>query len=383
MTIFLLGLLGLSCGKRLPKPQDDQPQEESPVFLTDNKPRYVWERLSEHAAFPTSYNYPVHVARDGRFVALHPQGTWTSTDGVTWSRGSLPFSGLNSAYLSYVQHEGATWALGSHTGDYLRFSIHPIVKRTADYRTWTTVGRSTSLPKRVFYAAASFRGRLWMLGGYDGARETSEVWRSTDGLTWELAVRAAPWGPRMSSKAVVFRDRLFLLGGGKLDGPNANDVWSSANGVDWERETTAIAPEEPVGYSPVVYDGHLWLVGANRSGRFTSEMLVSADGKWWRAVSAPWSARGGVAVWTDGRSLFLTGGKSSRVEHGETIFTYNNDVWRMHAASPLAGRSPSLGRWASVKRAVTCLASRSSVCPKFGKSRLRIRRRNALRTYDS
>jgi len=133
----------------------------------------------------------------------------------------------------------------------------------------------------------------------------------------------------MSSKAAVSRDRLFLLGGGKLDGPNANDVWSSANGVDWQRESTAIAPEEPVGYSPIVYDGQLWLVGANRSGRFTSEMLVSADGKSWRAVSAPWSARGGVAVWTDGQSLFLTGGKSSRVERGETIFTYSNDVWRM------------------------------------------------------
>lgn len=299
---------------------------------------YAWQRLTAAAAFPASYNYPVHVAQDGRFVALHPQGTWISTDGITWARGSLPFSGTNSAYLSYVLHNGATWVLGSHQGNYLRFTIDPVIKRTSDYRAWTTVGRSATLPRRVFYAAASFRGAIWLLGGYDGERETAEVWRSTDGLTWQLAVRNAPWGPRMSSKAIVYRDRLFLLGGGKLDGPNANDVWSTPNGVDWQRETATIAGEEPVGYSPIVFDGQLWLVGANRSGRFSSEMLVSADGKSWAAVSAPWSARGGVAVWTNGSGMFMTGGKSSRVEGGETMFTYTNDVWQMRRADGAGGR---------------------------------------------
>jgi hypothetical protein len=295
-------------------------------------PTYTWQRLTEHAGFEGSYNFPVHVAADGRFVALHSKGTWTSTDGVTWTRSALPFSGTNTAYLAHLQHAGASWALGRMDGNYLRFTIDPTIRRTADLRSWTTVGRSATLPKVVFYAGASFRGAMWILGGYDGRQESAEVWRSTDGLSWQRVVASAPWGRRSGAKAVVFRDRLFLLGGGKLDGANANDVWSSADGVAWVREATRIAPEEPVGYSPVVFDGQLWLVGANRSGRFSSEMLVSADGRSFRAVSAPWSARGGVAVWTSGDALYLTGGKSSHAEGGELVFTYSNDVWRMRAA---------------------------------------------------
>lgn len=212
------------------------------------------------------------------------------------------------------------------------------MRRSADYETWETVGRSATLPKLVSYAAASFRGGMWILGGYDGVRERAEVRRSPDGLAWQRVVARAPWSARAGAKVVVFRDRLYLIGGGRIDGPNSNDVWSSADGLDWVRETAAIANEDPVGYSPVVFRDGIWLVGANRSGRFSSEMLVSDDGRTWRAESAPWSPRGGVAVWTDGTALFLTGGKYSTVERGETVFAYSNDVWRMRAVGSGAGR---------------------------------------------
>ncbi|WP_299419446.1 hypothetical protein [Sphingomonas bacterium] len=41
------------------------------------------------------------------------------------------------------------------------------------------------------------------------------------------------------------------------------------------------------------------------------------------------SPRGGVATWTDGRRLYLTGGKYSEERGGETRFIYSNDVWAM------------------------------------------------------
>lgn len=290
---------------------------------------YRWEQLTPNAAYPTSYNYPVHVARDGSFVALHPRGTWSSRDGRSWTKSPLPFSGMNSAYLSYVQHEGATWALGKLQGNYESFKVDPIIQRTVDYRSWQIVGRSPSLPQRVFYAAASFRGAIWLFGGFDGKTNTADVWRSTNGLDWTRVVEAAPWSKRSGSKAVVFRDRLYLIGGGMLDGPSGNDVWSSGDGMEWRRETAEIAPEEPVGYTPAVFDDKIWLIGANRSGRFTSEMLVSRDGSTWRSERAPWSPRGGVAAWTHGDSLFITGGKYSVERNGETTFIYSNDVWRM------------------------------------------------------
>jgi hypothetical protein len=132
---------------------------------------------------------------------------------------------------------------------------------------------------------------------------------------------------------VHYRDRLLLIGGGRLDGPQANDIWSTPDrGLSWRRETARIAEPVAFGYAPVVFDERLWLVGANRSGAFTSEMLVSEDGRSFEAVRAPWSPRGGVAVWSTARRMFLTGGKYSYPEGGEPRFVYSHDVWAMARA---------------------------------------------------
>lgn len=296
---------------------------------------FAWEQLTPAAAFPPSYNFPVHVAPDGRFVALHPEGTWTSTDGTRWEPSSLPVSGINAAYLKLMHHDGAAWALGLLEGNYQRFRIDPVIQRTTDYTTWETLGRSTAFPQVVFQASASFQGYLWLLGGYDGRREISSVWRSRDGLDWELVVERAPWSPRSGASAVVFRERLFLIGGGVIDGPQSREIWSSADGVAWEREADGVT-----GGTPIVFAGRLWMLGVNRDDGFSNGIVVTDDGRTWHSVAAPWSPRAGVAAWTDGESLFLTGGKFSTVTRGQTVFTYSNDVWRMRPrGAPEAGAS--------------------------------------------
>lgn len=299
---------------------------------TSDAVEFVWDRLTEHAAFPPSYNFPVHLDANGRFVALHPEGTWTSEDGVQWSRGLLPFSGMNSAYLKYVKHNGATWALGILRGNYQSFFVEPEIRRTANYESWEPVGTSDSLPQVVFYAAVSFLGDMWILGGYDGAAAKASIWRSSDGLAWRQVTEQAPWSPRQGAGAIVFRDRLFLFGGGELDGPQFSDVWSTADGLEWRRETDRIS-DRSYGGSAIVFDDRLWFIGVNRDSGFSPGVLVSDDGIRWRERTAPWAPRGAVAVWTDGVDLFMTGGKYSTVERGETVFTYYNDVWRMRRST--------------------------------------------------
>ena len=89
----------------------------------------------------------------------------------TWTRGPLPFSGLNAAYLRYVQHGASTWALGTLIGNYEKFSIEPDIRRTANYESCETIaGHSRTLPRLIFYASAAFQGAMWMLGGHDGVR---------------------------------------------------------------------------------------------------------------------------------------------------------------------------------------------------------------------
>lgn len=289
---------------------------------------YRWTRLTAAAAYPGRYNFPVHVLPDGRFAALHPDGVWLSDDGARWSKSAPAPAGMSTPNLSYVQHDGASWALGAIEGDYRGFRIDPLVRRTSDYRRWEEVGRSPSLPPVILYASASFRGYIWILGGQGSSKARAQVWRSSDGLAWE-EMRRPPWQPRAAAKAVVFQDRLFLIGGGEIDAPPLNDAWSTADGLEWRRETARIADAAPTGYTPIAYDGRLWLVGANRSGAFTSEMLVSGDGRTWRPVTAPWSPRGAVAAWTKAGALYITGGKYSVERNGRPVFIYSNDVWRM------------------------------------------------------
>ena len=105
---------------------------------------YRWRLLNQAAPFPPSYNFPVHRAGNGRFVALHSAGSWSSRDGRSWGREALPFSGCNTGYLATVKHEGAAWALGRIAGDYLHYDLTPVILRTADYRRWETLRRARS-----------------------------------------------------------------------------------------------------------------------------------------------------------------------------------------------------------------------------------------------
>jgi hypothetical protein len=293
---------------------------------------HTWINVTPAASFPQSYNYPVFVI-NGRMVALN-NGAWISTDGRNWTRTELPDSGLNSAYQKYALIDGAIYALGKLDGNYERFSITPTILRTRDLKTWETLAERSNLPQRIFYGAAVFDNKIWIVGGYDGNRYHNDVWNSADGVNWVRVTESAAWSPRNTSLA-VYQNKLWLLGGGLIDGdkakwhnPNSErELWSSVDGVTWKLVNASLSRKWRG--TPVVFDNKLWLVGANRGGGFESAVWVTADGEKWEEFSAPWSPRGAVAAWVfDGR-LFMTGGKSSYTENGEIRFVYSNDVWAM------------------------------------------------------
>lgn len=284
--------------------------------------KYVWTRVTSRAVLPGGSSFPVFVQGD-RAYAFHPDGMWSTADGRSWKPEKLADSKLNTAYLRYVQHEGAIYALGSMKGSYSSFVIDPVIRRTTDFRKWETVGRS-NLPNRVFYSAVSFRGAIWLLGGDDGSGARNDVWRSADGLHWEKVMAAAPWSPRTGAQAFVFRNRLWLIGGGSENG-QANDAWSTADGKSWVQTTAQISPDQPFGYAVQIYDNKIWLLAVDAEGAAEGRVLISDDGARWRRVEAPWSARSGVAAWVMGQALFLAAGALS----GEGDTVYSREVWRM------------------------------------------------------
>ena len=294
---------------------------------------YEWTQLTEAAAFPKSYNFPVFVAKEKMYAFLG-QGIWTSTDGRDWTKTQLEPIRTDVYATQYVQFRDAIYALGNNRGNYERMTFGSTIRRTRDFSTWETLADQTNLPGRIFPTIVVFRDKMWLIGGYDGSRFYNDVWSSVDGVVWTRVVDKAGWSPRASSRAIVFNDRLWLFGGGVIDGmsdnnPNSkHEIWSSTDGVKWERWTG----DMPVaaGGTPVVFDGELWLVAANRDGTFGRSSLVTSDLKNWRQETAPWSPRGAAAAWVYDNRLFMTGGKYSVTENGEIRFIYSNDVWVMN-----------------------------------------------------
>lgn len=284
--------------------------------------RYDWQNVTAKADYPTGYNYPVYIV-DGKMLALN-NGGWFSAEGKSWTKSSLPKSGLNSAFQKFVQFKGAIYALGTMQGNIEKMTLSSQISRTRDGKSWEIVAEKSNLPKRVFYGATVFQDKIWLFGGMFENKDFDDVWNSADGVNWQKVAEKMPWGARQNLKAVVFKNKLFLIGD--------NDVWSSADGINWQIETRQMA-NNPIfisGYSVAVWDDKIWLVGINRNGTFQSGALFSADGKVWQEMQTPWTPRGAVAVWVFDDKLFMTGGKYSFVENGETKFVYSNDVWAMN-----------------------------------------------------
>ena len=303
--------------------------------VNESSRKYVWTKVTEQAAYPPGYNFPVFVANN-RMWAFHAQGIWDSADGKTWTKSKLPAIRRDVYETRYVQFKQAVYALGENQGNYLDIKFGSKIRRTADFQKWETLTEKSNFPNRIFYSLLVFNDRLWLLGGYDGKNYYNEVWNSADGVTWARVVEHAPWSPRIDAMVMAFKDRIYLRGGGVIDGSrndnpdSGKEVWSSTDGITWTKTPGDL---QQLRGSPIVFDGKVWLIGANRNdGVFGRATLSTDDFVNWKEESAPWSPRGGTATWIFDGKLYMTGGKYSVTENGNIRFIYSNDVWCMSAS---------------------------------------------------
>ena len=211
-----------------------------------------------------------------------------------------------------------------------------------DGKNWAKVA-DADWPGRTGYQAVVYRGRLYVMGGWDGSEFLKDVWSSADGKTWRPEDTPG-WTARFRFQAVAHQGRLYVLGGG-AESALKNDVWSWAEGESsWMVMTTAAPWPARRGHQAVSHNGRIYVLGGGKalgsSGQaYRDDVWSSLDGvNWSFEGNAEWGGRVlHQAVSHNGR-LYVLGGTNSHSNEGD--FGRKNDVW-----SWAEGES----RWTEVK----------------------------------
>ena len=223
----------------------------------------------------------------------------------------------------------------------------------ADYR-WVNVTSSAAFAPRDGAGALSFRGRMWLVGGYNPRDKVhfplicnNEVWSSGDGADWTLAKpntfvdarfdSARDWEGRHTAGYVVYKNKMWIVGGDANQHHYQNDVWNSRDGKRWQRVSANVPWAPRVLHYTVVFRGRIWVIGgqtmpafAASSERFYRDIWTTTDGVRWEQVlprEPYWSARGmiGGAAVHNGRIWILGGGTYDTPATPQRKFY--NDVW--------------------------------------------------------
>ncbi|MDH7568719.1 MAG: galactose oxidase [Armatimonadota bacterium] len=228
-----------------------------------------------HGDLPTSL---VHNGRmwmmGGWYGGRLPEGSasdqvWCSLDGARWECAT-PHAGWSPRLgAAGVVFRGQMWILG---GTERYFDAQPQhllndVWSSPDGVHWTRVIEHAPWAPRAFHGAVVFNDEIWVYGGGNYLTEYlgyNDVWRSPDGAHWTRVTPHAPWAPRIWFSAAAWRGRLWMLGGwSNHPSRNWNDVWFSRDGEKWSELKTDTVWSPRHEQSVFVFQDHLWLVGGN------------------------------------------------------------------------------------------------------------------------
>ena len=162
---------------------------------------------------------------------------WSTENGVDWTRIVLNASWKPRAFHTAVAHDGQLWIMGGgHWGK--KPLAYRDVWSSFDGINWEQRANEAAWPGRIWAAAASYRGLLWIMGGFRTKPRGSanDIWYSEDGRDWNPYLASKVWPPRSAHSTVEFNGQLLVLAGS--DGDYFNDVWAlKLNGADAVSDT--------------------------------------------------------------------------------------------------------------------------------------------------
>lgn len=110
---------------------------------------YTWTKLLDSAAWKKNYNFQMFSINDTLWT-FHPDRIWYSKNGKNWTKSVLENSINNLAFLDYVYFKGSVYGLGYFSGNIEQFTFKPEIVKTTDFKSWTTISRTSNLPNRFF-----------------------------------------------------------------------------------------------------------------------------------------------------------------------------------------------------------------------------------------
>jgi len=193
---------------------------------------------------------------------------WSSQDGAAWEQVTAAAAWTPRLAGVAVAFEEKIWILGGTENYYFgdAASLKNDVWSSEDGETWKSETESAAWSPRAYHQAVVLNERIYLLGGGNYVPDyhaKNDVWSSADGINWTCETESAPWAPRLWFSAAVYRGRLWVLGGWSKEHENFADVWSSADGKTWEKLETKTIWKARHEHSVFVFQDKLWIAGGH------------------------------------------------------------------------------------------------------------------------
>lgn len=193
---------------------------------------------------------------------------WSSADGITWEQIIPGAQWSPRLAAGLVEHRGRLWLLGGVENYYFGddSSLKNDVWSSADGKEWKLEAAQAAWSPRAYHQAVVLNGKIYVLGGGNYVpryQAKNDVWSSDDGVNWTCTTASAPWAPRLWFSAAVYRGRMWVLGGWSKEQDNFGDVWHSVDGTNWRRLETKTCWKSRHEHSVFVFRDKLWVAGGH------------------------------------------------------------------------------------------------------------------------
>ena len=239
---------------------------------------------------------PVTFEMNGQLFVMDFSGVLFKTnDGKKWDIASrdVPWRGRLRAGCAVFN--GRVWVMGGSSADQQLLND---IWSSEDGINWIQhVEYASWCGRQIDHTPLVHDGKIWLLGGsamgtiYHPFVAWNDVWCSSDGIDWQCVRRHAPWRRRIWGSTAVYRGRLWLIGGFQSEPAwkNLGDVWYSSDGEQWHQfESWHDIEHAGVGEVPFVQTHSHWEARHEQSVYVHDEALWLVGGMVWPLMNDVW-----------------------------------------------------------------------------------------------